>query len=201
MANIELTPMVKQFYDLKKKHPDAVLLFRCGDFYETYCDDAKVASEILGITLTCSTKSKDKDDNALRMAGFPYHALDNYLPRLIRAGKRVAICDQIEAPKPTKKKSITELVKPAPQTFYQIQITHRSVNGADDELLPRKFKSLEEAQEMMIIEEGHKIKSLLELGYPFGCSWADEGKRIYEITYLAQGTKYNVTFQVIETNE
>ena len=108
----ELTPMMKQFFDLKAKHPDAVLLFRCGDFYETYCDDAVTASRILGITLTKRNNGYNKGDE---MAGFPHHALDTYLPKLIRAGKRVAICDQLEDPKLTKKlvkRGITELVTP-----------------------------------------------------------------------------------------
>lgn len=93
-----LTPMLRQFLDLKKKHPDALLLFRCGDFYETYMQDAEKSSHILGITLTRSSKSKDPEGKPLTMAGFPYHALDTYLPKLIRAGERVAICDQIESP-------------------------------------------------------------------------------------------------------
>ncbi len=108
----ELTPMMKQFFDLKAKHPDAVLLFRCGDFYETYCEDAVIASRILGITLTKRNNGYNKGDE---MAGFPHHALDTYLPKLIRAGKRVAICDQLEDPKLTKKlvkRGITELVTP-----------------------------------------------------------------------------------------
>ncbi len=108
----EMTPMMKQFFDLKAKHPDAVLLFRCGDFYETYCDDAVIASQILGITLTKRNNGYNKGDE---MAGFPHHALDTYLPKLIRAGKRVAICDQLEDPKLTKKlvkRGITELVTP-----------------------------------------------------------------------------------------
>ena len=96
----ELTPMMKQFFDLKAKHPDALLLFRCGDFYETYCDDAVDASRILGITLTRRNNGATQGD---AMAGFPHHALDTYLPRLIRAGRRVAICDQLEDPKLTKK--------------------------------------------------------------------------------------------------
>lgn len=106
------TPMMKQFLELKAKHPDAVMLFRCGDFYETYSTDAVVASEILGITLTKRANGKGK---TVEMAGFPYHALDTYLPKLIRAGKRVAICDQLEDPKLTKKlvkRGITELVTP-----------------------------------------------------------------------------------------
>ena len=109
---IVLTPMMKQFLDLKAKHPDAVMLFRCGDFYETYSTDAIVASEILGITLTKRANGKGK---TVEMAGFPHHALDTYLPKLIRAGKRVAICDQLEDPKLTKKlvkRGITELVTP-----------------------------------------------------------------------------------------
>ena len=109
---IVLTPMMKQFLDLKAQNPDAVMLFRCGDFYETYSTDAIVASEILGITLTKRANGKGK---TIEMAGFPHHALDTYLPKLVRAGKRVAICDQLEDPKMTKKlvkRGITELVTP-----------------------------------------------------------------------------------------
>ena len=108
----ELTPMMKQFFDFKAKYPEAVLLFRCGDFYETYCEDAVIAAQILGITLTHRNNGYNKGDE---MAGFPHHALDTYLPKLIRAGKRVAICDQLEDPKLTKKlvkRGITELVTP-----------------------------------------------------------------------------------------
>ena len=108
----ELTPMMKQFFDFKAKYPEALLLFRCGDFYETYCEDAIIASRILGITLTHRNNGYNKGDE---MAGFPHHALDTYLPKLIRAGKRVAICDQLEDPKLTKKlvkRGITELVTP-----------------------------------------------------------------------------------------
>lgn len=113
MENAQLTPMMKQFYDLKAQHPDAVLLFRCGDFYETYCDDAVTASKVLGITLT--RRNNKGSAAAIEMAGFPHHALDTYLPKLIRAGHRVAICDQLEDPKLTKKlvkRGITELVTP-----------------------------------------------------------------------------------------
>jgi DNA mismatch repair ATPase MutS len=94
--NIELSPMVKQFYELKSENPEALLLFRTGDFYETYSEDAEEASKILGITLTKSSIRKDKDGEPLKIAGFPHRALDTYLPKLIRAGKRVAICEQIE---------------------------------------------------------------------------------------------------------
>lgn len=110
--NTAETPMMKQFNDFKRQYPDAILLFRCGDFYETYCADAVIASEILGITLT---KRSNATPNATEMAGFPHHALDTYLPKLVRAGLRVAICDQLEDPKLTKKlvkRGVTELVTP-----------------------------------------------------------------------------------------
>ena len=108
-----LTPMMKQFFAFKEKYPDAVLLFRCGDFYETYGEDAVVAARILGITLTRRNNGGNTGDT--EMAGFPHHALDTYLPKLIRAGRRVAICDQLEDPKLTKtlvKRGVTELVTP-----------------------------------------------------------------------------------------
>ena len=108
-----LNPMMKQFFTLKAKHPDALMLFRCGDFYETYCQDAIDASKILGITLT--KRNNGGLSGSAEMAGFPHHALDTYLPKLIRAGRRVAICDQLEDPKMTKtlvKRGITELVTP-----------------------------------------------------------------------------------------
>lgn len=89
---------IQQFNEFKEKHPEALLLFKCGDFYETYENDAQIASEVLGITLTLNTRDKRK------MAGFPHHALDSYLPKLIRAGHRVAICDQLEVPKKRSKK-------------------------------------------------------------------------------------------------
>ena len=105
--------MMQQFFTLKAKHPDALMLFRCGDFYETYCEDAIAASKILGITLT--KRNNGGTSGSAEMAGFPHHALDTYLPKLIRAGRRVAICDQLEDPKLTKtlvKRGITELVTP-----------------------------------------------------------------------------------------
>lgn len=97
MSNVP--PIIKQYNDLKQKHPDTLLLFRCGDFYETYKEDAVKASNILGITLTKHSKRMDEEGKPLKMAGFPYHALDTYLPKLIRAGERVAICDQLESPR------------------------------------------------------------------------------------------------------
>lgn len=111
-TEVVLTPMMKQYFDLKAKHPDAIMLFRCGDFYETYSEDAVAAAEILGITLTKRANGQSK---TVEMAGFPHHALDTYLPKLIRAGRKVAICDQLEDPKTTKKlvkRGITELVTP-----------------------------------------------------------------------------------------
>ena len=118
MSNVP--PIIKQYNDLKQKHPDALLLFRCGDFYETYKEDAVKASNILGITLTKHSKRMDEEGMPLMMAGFPYHALDTYLPKLIRAGERVAICDQLESPrqktsqqeenKPEVKQEVKEVV-------------------------------------------------------------------------------------------
>ena len=118
MSNVP--PIIKQYNDLKQKHPDALLLFRCGDFYETYKEDAVKASNILGITLTKHSKRMDEEGKPLKMAGFPYHALDTYLPKLIRAGERVAICDQLESPrqktsqqeenKPEVKQEVKEVV-------------------------------------------------------------------------------------------
>jgi len=115
MANkkeIVKTPLMKQYFNIKSKHPDAILLFRVGDFYETFSEDAIKASEILGITLT---RRANGSGSYIELAGFPYHALDTYLPKLVRAGQRVAICEQLEDPKMTKKivkRGVTELVTP-----------------------------------------------------------------------------------------
>jgi DNA mismatch repair ATPase MutS len=128
--------MMKQFLDLKSKHPDALLLFRVGDFYETYQQDARKASQVLGITLTKSSKTKGPDGKPVEMAGFPYHALDTYLPKLIRAGERVAICDQLENPRATAKRNsegssqenkqeVKEVVAPAKK---QEEEQHRGVH-------------------------------------------------------------------------
>lgn len=125
MAKIAETPLMTQYIEMKKKHPDAVLLFRVGDFYETFSEDAITASEILGITLTRRANGKAA---YVELAGFPHHALDSYLPKLVRAGKRVAICEQLEDPKLTKKlvkRGITELVTPG-------------VNLNDNTLRPRE---------------------------------------------------------------
>ena len=111
----KLSPILKQYLDLKAKHPDALLLFRVGDFYETYLQDAQKASSILGITLTRSNSRKGPDGKALEMAGFPHHALDSYLPKLIRAGQRVAICDQLPDPKLTRNQSHQKEESTAPK--------------------------------------------------------------------------------------
>lgn len=116
MAKIAETPLMLQYLEMKKKHPDAILLFRVGDFYETFSEDAIAASEILGITLTRRANGKAQ---SVELAGFPHHALDSYLPKLVRAGRRVAICEQLEDPKLTKKlvkRGITELVTPGVNT-------------------------------------------------------------------------------------
>jgi len=128
---MELTPMMKQFRDIKAQYPDAVLLFRCGDFYETYCEDAVLASEILGITLTHRSNGSSSAPN-IDMAGFPFHALDIYLPKLVRSGHRVAICDQLEDPKLTKKlvrRGVTELVTPG------VSYSDTTINGRENNFL------------------------------------------------------------------
>ena len=116
MAKIAETPLMLQYMEMKRKHPDAILLFRVGDFYETFAEDAIAASEILGITLTRRANGKAQ---SVELAGFPHHALDSYLPKLVRAGRRVAICEQLEDPKLTKKlvkRGITEMVTPGVNT-------------------------------------------------------------------------------------
>ena len=135
MASIALSRMMKQFMELKSKHPDALRLFRVGDFYETYQNDARKAANVLGITLTKSSKSKGPDGKPLEMAGFPHHALDTYLPKLIRAGERVAICDQLEDPRKAKqsnegsqqvtRQEVKEIVSPGKK---QEEEQHRSIH-------------------------------------------------------------------------
>ncbi len=136
------TPLMKQYFEMKQKHPDAVLLFRVGDFYETFSDDAITASEILGITLT---RRANGSASSVELAGFPHHALDTYLPKLVRAGKRVAICEQLEDPKMTKKlvkRGITELVTPG-VSMSDTCLDHRENNFlAALHLLDRKVWGL-----------------------------------------------------------
>ena len=117
----ELSPMLKQFYELKSKHPDAILLFRCGDFYESYSNDAEKTAKILGITLTKSNHTKDAEGKPLMIAGFPHHALDVYLPKLIRAGERIAICDQLETPR--QEKDVTEKQKNEPDNQEESKVS------------------------------------------------------------------------------
>lgn len=147
----ELSPVMKQFHDLKEQHPDAVLLFRVGDFYETYGEDAETAAQILGITLTKRTTDSTK------MAGFPHHALDSYLPKLVRAGKRVAICDQLENPKQIKKlakRGITEMVTPGIAEEKQAEATIEE--PAKEETYKFNFDTL----------FAHEVKKLVESGQP-----------------------------------
>ena len=123
------TPLMRQYYKIKEKHPDAVLLFRVGDFYETFEKDAIKTSEILGITLT---RRANGAASSVELAGFPYHALDTYLPKLVRAGQRVAICEQLEDPKQAKtivKRGITELVTPG------TTINENILNGRENNFL------------------------------------------------------------------
>ena len=124
-ATAELSPMLKQYYELKSKHPDAIMLFRCGDFYETYCQDAEKTAKILGITLSKSNHTKDAEGKPLLMAGFPYHALDVYLPKMIRAGERIAICDQLETTRQGKDISERQKSEPANQEESKASRMHR----------------------------------------------------------------------------
>ena len=125
-AKTSETPLMKQYNSIKAKYPDALLLFRVGDFYETFGADAIKTSEILGIVLTARNNGASK----IELAGFPHHALDTYLPKLVRAGQRVAICDQLEDPSKTKKivkRGVTELVTPGVSLNDQV-LDHRSNN-------------------------------------------------------------------------
>lgn len=147
----ELSPVMKQYNDFKKLHPDAVLLFRKGDFYETYEEDAETAAHILGIVLT--TRNTD----GTKMAGFPHHALDIYLPKLVRAGKRIAICDPLEDPKQMKKlakRGITELVTPGIAEEKQAEATIEE--PAKEEAYKFNFDTL----------FTHEVNELVESGQP-----------------------------------
>ena len=179
-----LSPMMKQFLDLKSKHPDALFLFRTGDFYETYQQDAEKAAKILGITLTKSTKQKGSDGNAVKMAGFPYHALDTYLPKLIRAGERVAICDQLEAPKQTAKRGISELVSPGAAADNKETQAKASKQDVSDGAVQK--------EEMKIIEpEKEDKKNILSANV-----FKDSGSKKYNltVTFEEDGEKKRVVF-------
>lgn len=146
----------KQWDDLKAKHPEVLLLFRCGDFYEAYCEDAKECANILGITLTWrpATKSHTPGDYLDAMAAFPYHTLDQYLPKLIKAGKRVAICDQLEAPKPTVKRGVTDRLLP-PRT--------ENANTKSTTIMATNMKAADLIGKVLILGDGNSkyvIKSV-----------------------------------------
>ena len=148
--SVAITPMMKQYEEMKKKHPDAILLFRVGDFYETFSEDAIAASEILGITLTRRSNGKAQ---SVELTGFPHHALDSYLPKLVRAGRRVAICEQLEDPKKVK---IKEVVTPNEQSAVSVN------NGvAKEESNPEEHKEEkgeEERVEYMLYQnDGEKV--------------------------------------------
>ena len=146
-ADIDMQPIMRQFYDMKEKYPDTLMLFRVGDFYETYERDAKNASEILGITLTWKNAAADFNTYKGAMAAFPFHALDTYLPKLIRAGQRCAICDQLEDPKLTKKqnKTIAEMVSPgiaSQEKGIKEAPTAPKLNNQNN--MPKKAKNVEQ---------------------------------------------------------
>ena len=147
--NIVETPLMKQYYNVKASHPDAVLLFRVGDFYETFGEDAIRTSEILGITLT---KRANGAASSVELGGFPYHALDTYLPKLVRAGQRVAICEQLEDPKLAKKivkRGITELVTPG-VTYNENVLDNRENNFLASLYLERQVYLNPHPKELML---------------------------------------------------
>ena len=174
----ELSPVMKQYRDLKEQHPDAVLLFRIGDFYEAYEEDAETAADILGIVIT--TRNTD----GTKMAGFPHHALDTYLPKLVRAGKRIAICDQLEDPKLAKKlvkRGITELVTPGMAEEKQAEatideeasqeqtetITSEEVGTIEDIITTSEEPAKEETYKFNFDTLfAHEVKNLVESGQP-----------------------------------
>ena len=190
--------MMKQFYDLKAKHPDAVLLFRCGDFYETYDNDAVVAAEILGITLT--KRNNGRQCESIAMAGFPHHALDTYLPRLVRAGKRVAICDQLEDPKLTKKlvkRGITELVTPG-VALTDAVLNHRennflaAVDLQNETCIGVSFLDISTGEWLVAEGNGDHVDKLLNNFAPKEVLYERGRKNVFESLF---GSKY-VTFEL-----
>src|SRR4030066_2229490 len=163
------TPLMKQYYNVKSEHPDAILLFSVGDFYETFGDDAIKTSDILGITLT---RRANGSASFVELAGFPYHALDTYLPKLVRAGQRVAICDQLEDPKLAKKivkRGVTELVTPG--VSY------------NDKVLENKENNF-----LCSLQLGEKISGIAFLDISTGEFYAAQGNNDY-IDKLLQGFK------------
>lgn len=185
----ELSPMMKQFYDLKVKHPDSLLLFRVGDFYETYEEDAEKSSKILGITLTKTNRQQGLDGKALKMAGFPHHALDTYLPKLIRAGERVAICDQLEAPKQKPEKRITETVnekrKPILAVFTDEQWKKMSEIGYP--YAPGNAKEKENAP----------IPEMIYWRIAAGMITVDEASQAFDSTGYTVGVDMNLTHDIL----
>lgn len=194
----EITPMMKQFFDLKSKHPDAILLFRCGDFYETYAQDAIEAADILGITLTKRNNGREGESTA--MAGFPHHALDTYLPKLVRAGRRVAICDQLEDPKLTKKlvkRGITELVTPG-VALTDTVLNHRennflaAVHFAKEDLVGVSFLDISTGEWLVAEGPAEYVDKLMGNFSPKEVLFERGRKGLFEGCF---GTKY-VTFQL-----
>ncbi len=194
----EITPMMKQFFDLKSKHPDAILLFRCGDFYETYAQDAIEAADILGITLTKRNNGRENESTA--MAGFPHHALDTYLPKLVRAGRRVAICDQLEDPKLTKKlvkRGITELVTPG-VALTDTVLNHRennflaAVHFAKEDLVGVSFLDISTGEWLVAEGPADYVDKLMGNFVPKEVLFERGRKGLFEGCF---GTKY-VTYQL-----
>ena len=185
------TPMMKQYNDIKRMHPDAILLFRCGDFYETYAEDAVRAAEVLGITLTRRSSVTAGD---IAMAGFPYHAIDTYLPKLVRAGIRVAICDQLEDPKLTKKlvkRGVTELVTPgvsySDTTLNRKENTFLAAVHLDKKRVGVSFLDISTGEFLVTEGTGEYVDKLLASFSPKEVLYDRTKRQEFETTF---GTKF-----------
>lgn len=188
--NTDLSPKMRQFHDLKSKHPEALLLFRCGDFYEAYEDDAMECVRILGISL-----AKEKaNGHPYDMVGFPYHALDAYLPKLVRSGRRIAICDQLEAPKPTKKR-ITEILNPKNDETMKLNIKNNKKSTPKNEtpnfsVVTYTTKKGGTAGYLMGFKDEQAAKVVADAACKtVGVTWRynDQGAKVYGLSF---GTRY-----------
>lgn len=185
VENPEPTPIMKQYEDLKSKHPDAILLFRCGDFYETYKEDAEKVSKVLGITLTV------RNSDRVKMAGFPHHAIDTYLPKLIRAGLRVAICDQLEDPNLTNKlvkRGITEIVSKGEVEEQKPVAKEVKLEKADETVVELHIEkhAISQIEMRKIVTEACKANGL---DTDHVSIWQHNGNGDYGIAVAFNGTK------------
>ena len=180
---VDESPMMKQYRDLKSKHPDRLLLFRCGDFYETYEDDAVECAKVLGITLT------KRQSDGVRMAGFPYHALDTYLPKLIRTGHRVAICDQLDPPPGPRPKRGTTTETTEDKAAIKREQSDACIDSAEREQAQTKFNNSSTNQNSEAMKQDYQVADLI------GKSISNGGNAKYTINAI-EADKVSVTFQM-----